>query len=89
MDSQKRILEVWGHILGDDRVHSPKHEIQQPTEFFGIGGTSLQLIQTATELINSFQTDISVMDLSREIASNPWQHLFSKMMLALLRSRRA
>lgn len=64
-DSQKRMLDVWGHVLGADRVYSPGRLMEPTTEFFEIGGTSLQLIQIRTELDSRHQVQVSVMDLFR------------------------
>lgn len=42
--SQKCRLDVWGNVLGVDRMH-PRERVIEPaiTEFLGIGGTSSQL----------------------------------------------
>ncbi len=60
-ESQEKMVRVWEHVLGASGVLSAAPS--PTTEFFRIGGTSLQLIQIQSEVRRRFALQVPVVDL--------------------------
>lgn len=59
--SQRKMLQVWEHVLDDGGVLSTA--LSPTTEFFRVGGNSLQLIQIQSEVQSRFDRRARIIDL--------------------------